>query len=127
LKALKESLEAELASGTQPPPACDRLEFIIGALGRYLNDEVKSLDEAFCVKRGKGHPENTWEYFKLARKIYPLWREMSWEDIQHKLAESMPAHGDDSKAKRAFRRFKTRLMAAAISKRMDQLAKQKGK
>ena len=127
LDGLKRALETELETfGVVPPATRNRVEFCIWALGRFLSGEVKSLDKAFCLKRGKGQPKKEQEYELLARMIYDLLGQgLKWEEIMGKLSDlgEISEHGDDSTPRRAFKRYKTKLLAEELTKRLDQIAK----
>lgn len=82
-------------------PEIERLEYVATAIEQFLDGRAKSLDRAFDVKRGRGNPGKHDEHRAIAEQVYPLWRKgLEWPEILSQLG--VPAHGDDSKIRRAF-------------------------
>ena len=86
-------------------------------LGKYLDDEVKSLDEAFGVKQPtkRGAPGDPARREEIARKIFAMrhHQKKTWEEVEAAF------DADPRRLRRIYNEFFVKLAAEKISRDTD--------
>lgn len=102
------------------PISIDLAKFVASALDRYLSDGEKSLDAAFGLTPRRGAPRRKDdEHEALARRVFAMRDEKSWQEIFDILSSEGCAVTDERTIERIYDNFRVRLLQEKIEEEWD--------